>query len=88
MFYSISDDDYIQIENDGSLDTQQSLTILLWLFAEDGETAPLIENGADDGLALYYELGRELYVSNLRNGYNCFDNGKLIFLKQIYRNLA
>ena len=72
MFYSTSDDDYIQIENDGSLDTQQSLTILLWFFAEDEETAPLIENGADEGLALYYELGPELYVSNLRKRLKLF----------------
>ena len=64
MFYSTSDDDYIQIDNDGSLDTQQSLTILLWFFAEDGHTAPLISNSAYGGLKLRYD-SRELLVSNL-----------------------
>ena len=65
MFYSTSDDDYIQIDNDGSLDTQKSLTILLWFFAEDGHTAPLIANSAYGGLKLRYDSRRELLVSNL-----------------------
>ena len=78
MFYSTSDDDYIQIDNDGSLDTQQSLTILLWFFAEDGHTAPLISNSANGGLKLFYSSGRLMIVSNL------LKYGEVIFLKQIY----
>ena len=65
MFYSTSDDDYIQIDNDGRLDTQQSLTILLWFFAEDGHKAPLISNSANGGLKLFYDSGRRMSVSNL-----------------------
>ena len=65
MFYSTSDEDYIQIDNDGSLDTQQSLTILLWFFAEDGHTAPLISVSANGGLRFYYDSGRLMSVSNL-----------------------